>query len=150
MVEIRQTTVNETMISPDFAVLAGEYAAESQMEGLPPPVADFSMYEVMEAQGVFKIFTSWDSGRLTGIITLLWARLPHFSASIAMSESFFVRKQDRKGGAGLYLLDKAEDHARELGSPVLFLTAPFGSILAKVLPRRGYRPSNIILVKDLQ
>ena len=102
---------------------------------------------MLEMHGVIHAFAALKDGELVGFITVLATPLPHYGIPVAVSESFFVAAEHRKGGAGLRLLSAAEKKAKELGSPGLLVCAPFDGRLFEVLPRCGYRETNRVFFK---
>lgn len=134
---------------PGIASLLAEYAAESAIAGLPPPRAQVEVYRLLEAQGGLHVLVARHEGRLIGYITVLASLLPHYSISVAVSESFFVARAHRGTGAGLKLLRAAERLAHQLGSPGLLVSAPFEGDLFKVLPRVGYTETNRVFFKKV-
>lgn len=147
MLEIKNTTVAELEAAPNFGALLDEYAAESAIHGLPHPKARLELYKLMEASGMFKVFGAFIGDELVGFITVLTCILPHYSDYVSTTESFFVERAARPTGAGLSLLRKAEDYAKELSSKGLLVSAPFGSKLAEVLERTDYCETNRVFFK---
>lgn len=149
MVTIEPTTAASLFADPDWNALAAEYAAECRIEGLPPASGRFETYAALEGMGVLHSFAARVDGRLAGFVAMLANKAPHYDVVICVTESFFVAGAQRKTGAGLRLLAAAEDKARELGSPGLLVSAPFGGRLFEVLPRRGYVEANRVFFKLL-
>lgn len=152
MVTIKAVKVIQMRHSAAFDALSVQYGAESALRGLPKPTPQFDLYQKYEDAGIFTCLTAWHGKTLIGFMTVVYAPLAHYGIQMAISESFYVLKAHRKGGAGVYLRQRAEQVARELGSPGLLITAPFGSILAKVLPRAGYGkdPSHLTFYKEFK
>jgi GNAT superfamily N-acetyltransferase len=134
--------------SPDFPALADEYAAESLIDGMPSPLARWPQYRALEAAGLLSVFAAKERDSLLGFISVLAAALPRYAEPVAMCESFFVAKAYRKTGAGLKLLRAAERKARDIGSPGLLVSAPYGGRLFEVLPRLGYAESSRIFFRS--
>lgn len=147
MLTVAPGTIPGLWASPGWDELLAEYAAESSIEGMPEPQARLETYAGLERAGVLHVIDARVLGRLVGFITILAVPLPHYGITTAVSESFFVARNDRSTGAGLRLLKAAEDKARELGSPGLLVSAPFEGDLFRVLPRRGYRETNRVFFK---
>ena len=126
MLTVARSSIAAIAGAAEFAALAAEYAAEAAIDGLPPPAAKMETYRQLEAVGVLRAFSARLDGYLVGFITVLTPVLPHYGVPIAVSESFFVAATHRRTGAGLRLLQAAEDEARALGSPGLLVSAPFG------------------------
>ena len=138
MISIRACSVAEIESASSFKDLLAEYAGESAIEGLPPPSARMPFYYALEKTGAFSVYGAFEEEDLIGFITVLTSVLPHYSTTVAVTESFFVASQHRDTGAGLKLLREAEDYAKERGSPGLLVAAPAGGSLAMVLPGIGY------------
>jgi GNAT superfamily N-acetyltransferase len=149
MLSIARSSVAEITGAAEFARLSAEYAAESAIDGMPPPAAKLETYRQLEATGMLHSFAAHHDAALVGFITLLAPVLPHYGVPVAVSESFFVARAHRRTGAGLRLLQAAEDLARTLGSPGLLVSAPFAGRLFEVLPRRGYVETNRVFFKKV-
>lgn len=148
-ITIRRATVADIMSAPAFPALVAEYAAESAIPDLPQPDAKLASYKAFEHLGFFRAFAALSADDLVGFVTVAAPPLPHYSQPIAVAESFFVASAHRKTGAGLKLLEAAEGAARELGSKVLLVCAPFNGRLFEVLPRRGYTETNRVFCKGV-
>lgn len=149
MASIRRCTIAEIEAMPNIHKLLDEYAAESSpsIKGVPSPAAKVDMYKAMENNGTLCVIGAFHEDALIGFIIILKPLLPHYSIVIAVAESFFVAKAHRKTGAGLKLLQTAEDYAKGIGSPGLLVSAPFGGVLAEVLPHVGYVETNRVFFK---
>lgn len=146
---VQKSSVAELEAADNFHELLAEYAAESAIDGLPPAVARMEIYRHLESVGMLHVISATSDGHLIGFINVLVAPHPRYSVPVAVSEGFFVAKAHRKTGAGLMLLRAAEDKARELGSAVLLVSAPFEGDLFHVLPRRGYIETNRTFCKKV-
>lgn len=142
---IKQCSINEVLNSKN---LLDEYASESGIDGLPLPTAKGDMYNHMESTGSLHTIGAFLDEVLVGFITILTPILPHYSVLIAVTESFFVTKNNRKNGAGLKLLRTAEKYAKEKGSPGLVVSAPYGGSLAEVMSRIDYKETNRVFFKS--
>jgi GNAT superfamily N-acetyltransferase len=147
---VRHCTVAEILQAPNIDQIAAEYASESSIKGMPHPVGKMEMYHQLEAVGALSAFGAFVDDLPVGFITVLSTIMPHYSVYLTVSESFFVLKAHRKTGAGLRLLRMAEDRAREVGAPGLLVSAPYGGVLADVLPGVGYTPSNTVFFKGFR
>ncbi len=145
---IRKTTILELETLPNIQALLSEYASESAIKGLPSPVAKVDLYKTLEVSGALYTLGAFLDDLIIGYITILAPVLPHYSALVAVAESFFVAKEYRKTGAGLKLLREAESYAKEIGSPGLLVSAPFGGDLAEVLPNVGYTETNRVFFRN--
>jgi GNAT superfamily N-acetyltransferase len=145
--DIQQVTISALEAEPNFKDLLAEYAAESAIDGLPPPSAKMEMYKALEKSGALVTWGAYVGGKLVGFITALSTVNPHYGVKITVSESFFVSKEYRKTGAGIKLRRIAEAHTDAIGSVGLLITAPFGSNLAAALPHEGYRETNRVFFR---
>lgn len=147
---VRQCAVADILQAPNIDLIAEEYAIESSIKGMPHPVGKMGMYYQLEALGVLRAFGAFVDDLPVGFITVLSTTMPHYGVYLSVSESFFVMKAHRKTGAGLRLLRMAEDCARDIGAPGLLVSAPYGGVLADVLPHTGYAPSNTVFFKGFR
>ena len=147
-IKVKRVPFIEIEYNPDFAILCKENAEESHIKGMPPILINCETYHELEKRGLYFSFAAYEEDKLIGYLGILYTLLPHYSVKVAMSESFFVRKRYRRTGAGLKLLKIGELFAKKLGSPGLFISAPEGSALAKILPRKRYVKTNQILYKS--
>lgn len=146
---IRYCSIDEIQHAPNIAALMAEYAEESHNPELPDPNAQFEQYRKLQEVGVLGAIGAFKGDELIGFVGVLSSNLPHHGARLAITESFFVAKAHRKGGAGLKLLKAAEMHARDIGSPCLLVNTVHGSALEQVMPKLGYRHSNSTFVRSL-
>jgi len=149
MCEIVPITIPELWSHPQFADLVDEYAAESAIDGLPPPNAKRGTYENLENAGLISTFAAIEGASLLGFIVVILPVVPHYSQTIATTESFFVGAQHRKSGAGLKLLRTVEQYAKEHNAVGLLVSAPTGGRLAEVMPRLDYVESNRVFFRKL-
>lgn len=119
----------------EFDALLAEYAEECGMDGLPPPTLHEASYLQMERSGNAHILVATADGALLGFLVLLVNVNPHYSAKLAVAESFFVGKDARKSGAGIALRLAAREIASNQGAVAFIMSAPSGGKLAKVLAR---------------
>jgi GNAT superfamily N-acetyltransferase len=148
-VSIQDSTIAALEAADNLPALLAEYADEAAIDGLPAPASRIETYRHLEQVGALHTISAVRDGRLVGFITLVAPVMPHYSVPLAVSESFFVARADRCGGAGLKLLRAAEDKARALGSPGLLVSAPYRGDLFRVLPRVGYRETNRAFFKKV-
>ena len=138
------------MLAPEFPALIEAYDRECRVEGLPPPLAKLETYREYEGAGFLHAFAAVQDEALVGFVTVAAYPLPHYSAPIAVVESFFVDPGHR-GLIGLQLLQAAEKQALASKSPVLQICTPVGSRLCQLLerPKLGYRATNVVYTKGL-
>lgn len=139
MIEIRKCTVAD-VLQEDY--LLQSYGEESAIPGMPTPKAQCDAYRFMESTGTLHVFGAYLDTKLVGFISLLVTNLPHYGATVAMSESVFVLAEHRHTGAGMKLLATAKKAARNLNCKGLLMSAPAKGQLAKVLPNIGFTHTN--------
>ncbi len=148
MIEVRRVRFSEVAAQPDFDELLQEYANEAAIAGLPDPRCQVEMYDQMQDHGMIHILAAFDHGRLVGTLVIVAAVSPHYGVMLTTTESFFVRPDDRKSGAGIALLREAERLSVELKSEGLLISTPYGGKLAKVLPKAGYIETNRVFFRS--
>lgn len=149
MAEVRQFTFNDLESNPKFKELCDEYAAESSIDDMPQIDPHLPMYRQLEAAGVLHAFGAFSGDELVGFLLMLISPVPHYSAVVANTESFFVRDGHRKGGTGVRLLKMAEEHAKNLGAVGVFVSAPSGGRLSRAMPLLGFHETNRVFFRKL-
>lgn len=151
MVQIREASVDEVFDASAFAALCDEYRAESlrnpQLRGGLPERAGYA--QLVQA-GMLRVLGAFAGPELVGFCAVLIAPVLHFGGRvIASTETLFVASAHRATGTGLALLRAAEQVALEAGAGGLYVSAPSGGRLERVLPRVGYRESNRVYYRSL-
>lgn len=147
---ILSCTFAELEAAAEFPALVAEYSAESAIPGMPAPRYDSAKYRQLCKMGLLHTFAARSDVHLIGFMTVVVTVLPHYSVPMAVSESVFVGKAHRMSGAGVRLLQRGEEVAREHGCPGLLVSAPYEGALFEVLPRLGYAETNRIFFKRVQ
>lgn len=147
---VRKCTISEIENAPNFSELLSEYAKELVVEGAPPFRAKIEMYRHLESLGSLQPFGAYVEDKLIGFITVLVHVFLHVSATMAVTESFFVFKDFRKSGAGTILKRMAEKYAQSSGALGLFISAPINGDLAEVLSKTDeYTETNRVFFRSL-
>lgn len=148
--QVHRTSVAELAAAPNLADLVRAYAAESALPALGSAVLDVPAYARMEAAGIGHLIGAWRGDRLVGFLVLITTPVPHWGNQVlASAESFFVHPDERHGGTGRELRACAEAVAREVGACGVFISAPAGGALARVLPHWGYAHANSVFFRGL-
>ena len=143
LMEIRAASANEIFENANCSALLARYAEESAMQGMPPPKADYEQYKKLEKMGVLKVAGAFSDGKLVGLIAVIAGNLPHYSQCVSSTESFFVLREFRRQGTGKKLLALGKEFAAQKGAEGLFVSAPIGSALEKVLSHDpAFEPKN--------
>lgn len=104
-----------------------EYAEESRIEGFPEPIPHLDSYRAMDNSGIITVFAALEGHLTVGFAIVLCSVLPHYSKAVAHLESFFVRKDYRKTGAGHALYAECRTRAQEIGAVAFMASAKVGS-----------------------
>jgi len=147
---IHDSTWQVVRADPDYHEIIREYASESSIPGMPAFNPDDKLYAQLEELGILHAFTARLGPFLIGFIGLLVTPNPHYGCLIGTIESYFVRPDHRKTGAGLELLVRAREKAVELGAKGFLISAPHGAKLGKVLERRSFTHTNDVYFQSLQ
>ncbi len=147
---IRKCSVSEIENAPNYAELLEAYAKEMVVDGAPLFQARIEMYRHLESLGALQCFGAYMQEKLVGFITVLISVLPHVSAVMAVTESFFVLIDYRTTGAGNALRRAAEEYAASATAFGIFISAPVGGILAQVLSKLDeYTETNRVFYRKL-
>lgn len=149
MLAIDHTTMADIEAAPNLDALMAEYEAESGNPSIGPINPQWATYRMMEGAGVLRAISARVDGELVGFMLLLIPVLPHFGQVVGVSESYFVAAAHRHTGAGDKLRLAAEHVATCAGARGILISAPVGSDLERVMPRRGYRAASTVFFKAL-
>lgn len=148
---IRIITADEAFDSPTFAALCDEYRAESlRNPDLLGALPDRDGYNRMIDAGLMCLMGVFVGDELVGLCAVLVTPVLHFGGKvIASTETLFVAEAHRAGGAGMKLLRAAEEVAVAAGAGGLYVTAPTGGRLERLLPHVGYHETNRVFFRGL-
>ena len=144
MLSIEPITIDTITESPNYEALAAEYAAECKIQALPLGAPLLDEYRSLEKEHRLVALGAFEGEDLVGFLILVENYLRHHSQKILSIDSIFLRRASRKGLAGLRLFDRAQREAERCGASGLFLTAPIGSSLEKILDRKGFNKTTAI------
>ena len=149
---IRTITVDEAFDSPMFVALCDEYRAESlRNPDLMGALPDRDGYARMIDIGMLHPLGVFIEDELVGLCAVMVTPVLHFGGKvIASTETLFIAEAHRTGTAGLKLLRAAEGIAVEAGAGGLYITAPVGGRLERLLPHVGYHETNRVFFRGLQ
>ena len=147
-VTVKPISFDELEYAPNFSDLIEEYCAESGLPVLGCADVQSKTYRAMESTGAMRLIAAFINGELIGFINLLSTVLPHFGKPVFTAESFFVAGRARKSGAGIALLKAAEQAASESGALGIYVSAPIGSRIERVLPGVGFKAVHQVYFKE--
>lgn len=147
----RAITVAEAFAAPLFADLCAEYQAEaSRNPDLIGSTPNRGAYELLEEKGALHGLGAFCDDLMVGFCAVLVTPSMHCDGNVmASAEAIFVSAGHRAGGAGALLLRAAERAALDAGAKGLYVPAPVGGRLERVLPRTGFREVNRIFYRSL-
>jgi len=101
---------------------------------------NWDLYELLEEQGNFYIFTARDHGQLIGYFTVIVFPSMHSQkAMLASNDVIYLDKQYRRGSVGLRMFKFAEKCLKEDGHKVLYVTVTERHPIDPLLERLGYQ-----------
>ena len=133
--ELKTISFADLISHPLFADMCAEYATESGNAdiGLSQPKARF--YETLESLARCFFIGVFDDGEMVGFAALLLNEHPHYSMNIGVCDALFIKKEHRKGPAGLRLIRAVQSLAKEKGVPGVYFSAPANSRLSTLFAR---------------
>lgn len=142
-VELRRTTITQLFESTGFDAVCAAYCAESNRNAsLAGSAPDRVRYEVMEQAGMLHAMGAFDACQLVGLAVILITPVLHFEGkTVATTESIFMLPDYRKA-AGARLLAAVNALAKDCGCAGLYISAPSGGRLERILPRSGFVETN--------
>jgi len=147
--EIREITLDELVNDPSFEGLSREYHEESGNPDLGKARGDLDVYRKREAAGLLRLAGAYgEDGNLVGWVSVFPTEHIHYSRPIAVLDTVFLSKRFRLGPAGLKLLHKAYGLAASVGADGIYMSAPAGSRLEKLLSRIS-KPKDVVFWKKL-
>lgn len=150
MLEIKNISFKEFYGNPMFAIIVDEYGRESEIDEMAPANKDIPLYEKLNNLGALHVFCAFWNKELVGYGIVMISPNLHYSKKLAVTESFFVRQDYRKKGAGIALLAAMEKKSIDEGAICLCVSTPTEGKLFDVMRRKkGYRQTNSIFLKKL-
>lgn len=145
-VAIYPVTIRALFEAEGFEEVCAAYCAESNRNGsLAGAAPDRERYEALESANLLFALGAFDGEQLVGLAVVLVTPVLHFeSKKVATTESIFLLPAYRKGGAGANLLSACKDLAEFQGCSGLYVSAPVGGRLERVLPRAGFAQTNSV------
>ncbi len=122
---------------PEFQAWVDEYGEECRAEGVGAPGFYPEKYAEVAKSGQLRILAALDGDRLAGAAALRVVEAAHYDAPLVSTDAIYLRRDWRKGGAGLRLLHAMRDLAKQEGAHGLVFMAPPGSSLDKLCERLG-------------
>lgn len=98
---------------------------------------DWEKYATLDANGLLRVFTARNDGKLIGYFVVILSVSLHYSDHVfAHNDIIFLAKGSRKGMTGVKLIKYAEKHLTQEGVKQLFINTkrhqPFDPILERL------------------
>ena len=117
---------------------------------LLPLDPNWDLYELLESQGNFYIFTARDGSKLVGYFTVIVFPSMHSQkALLACNDVIYLDKDYRRGSVGTRLFKFTEKCLKEDGHKVLYITTTEKHPIDPLLERLGYTKIETIFEKVL-
>lgn len=131
---------------PKLDSMIADYAREAMIPELTPYDPQWELYAALEQSGILQAYVvESPAEELIGFMVLITNKVPHYAKSVVSIESLYG-----VGPAGAALRRVAEESARKSGAAGLFVSAPTGGRLARLMDRLPqYRETNRVFFKPL-
>lgn len=133
--KLKAISFNELFDHPLFADLCIEYAKESGNDDLGLALPSTELYKALEAAGRCFFIGAFEGCGMVGFAVLMLNDHPHYSKTVGICDAIFVKYEHRQGPAGLKLIRKVQEVAKEHGAVGVYFSAPEGSRLSKLFAR---------------
>lgn len=133
--KLKAISFSDLFDHPLFADLCIEYAKESGNADLGLALPNADLYKSLEAVGRCFCIGAFEGCDMVGFAVLMLNDHPHYSKTVGICDAIFVKYEHRQGPAGLKLIRKVQEVAREKGVPGVYFTAPANSRLSKLFAR---------------
>ena len=108
------------------------------------------VYEAMDQAGVLFLLGMFAEGDLIGYSCNIVTPHLHYSGlTVCQNDVLYLDPDYRNGGAGIRLMTATEREARSRGARLVLWHAKDGSLMDKLLERRGYDVQDIVYSKAL-
>ena len=138
-IEIRKIKVAEVWACENWPKLLEEYTKECKFKEFPDVEINKELYNNLEKLGTLQAFGAFKNNDLIGFIIVMSYPSTHYDLTMATTEGFMVLQEHRCTGAGLKLLRAVEKHVQTYKAGALFVSAPIGQKLAKVMKCTKYK-----------
>jgi GNAT superfamily N-acetyltransferase len=150
MITVKKIAYRELDCLPEFHRIIDEYTAESAVEEMLPIKTNVDLYNRLHEAGSLTTLAAYDDELLIGYANFIMTPNLHYSKTVAGTESFFVKAEYRKTGAGIVLLKEMEKLAKEMGAVAFLVSAPTDSKLSTVMDKnKAYKETNKVFFRSL-
>lgn len=149
MLEIRDLSPDEVWSANGYRECFDAYTAECANSAIGKTTPNKELYQRLWTAGALRCGIAFDEkGVIVGGVYVYFYEVPHYAGSrVASLESIFLLARERKGMAGLRLVNWAKEKAKEQGCSVLFVTTPAGSSFEKIGERLWKKTNSMFCVE---
>ncbi len=122
---------------PEFQTWVDEYIEECRNDNVAVPGFFAEKYRAAEEAGVLRTIIVTEGDRLAGAACLQVTKAAHYDFPLVAVDTFYLRKEWRKGCTGIKFLKAAKEVAAAEGSQGLVFMAPPESTLDKLCAKLG-------------
>lgn len=139
MIDFKQEFIDD--VEDEIIALGELHMAEvHHQHDLLPVDFDLNLYRKAEGLGLLKIFTARDDGELIGYVVVVITPDIHSKGNfLASDDGFFVKREYRKHGNGIRLLQFAEACLKEDGFATFYVSSTMMNPIDDLLLRFGYK-----------
>lgn len=137
------------MDEPGYDEVVDSYYAECANQAMGPANPDREMYRLYDNAGISHAVGVFDGKHLVGGLIVLVNTMAHFSRKGAVIESLFLLPEYRRTGAGLKLYNEAKRIAKDCGAPGVYVSAPTGSRLERMMRLKGVKQTNSVFFESV-
>lgn len=133
--ELKTLSMSELFGTPCFDDMCAEYASESGNADLGYAIPNKDFYLTLERLGKCFCVGAFNEADLVGFGVLIIQEHTHYSKVVGWCDSIWISKAHRRGYAGVKIIRKMQDIAKEKGAVGVYFSAPDGSRLSMLFER---------------
>lgn len=135
---------------PELLPLAEAHYAEIRHHGGTPMSINQALYESLDADDLLRVFTVRRDGVLVGYCVMCIRTEHHSTSSKCAHEDCIYLKPECRGRTGSQFLRWIDEYLASEGIAIVYRNVPTIHNHGPLLQRCGYRPIEVIWVRELQ
>ena len=149
LVDIRATNIDE-LRSEAIGLFEEHWEELATDKGAMKLVPHWKQYYELEERDAIVALAAWMGDQMVGYSLSMVFRHLHYSELWCLqNDILFVKREYRRGGLGLKLIEATEEVARKLECGMILWHSKLDTTLGVLLEKRGYRIQDIIQSKML-
>lgn len=141
---------NFTVVQPEIAALTYEHWSEVTSNPEIEVDPDWDKFAELHKIGIVHVLTARSGPDLVGYVVLLTAYTLHYkSILMAHDDAFFLKKEYRKGLAGVKLFQAAEKMMKDKGANRIVFHEKRKVPTGKIFEFLGYTSGDVLWMKDI-